>query len=210
MIMPYSRSLSGTFELTARKLVEPSVLAPPARHAFSLMNTWSSSLTLPAASSAETTYAVMTLVIDAGSTRSSAALSARICPVAKSMSTQLFALKAGGGGVGTLSAPGCGAFGVGRLGFAGVAAADALAAGGADCASWPCGVSCCCAAAGLRLACACWVAACPGAGARARQKVDNAAKDTTRKNVISGSVVSIGPRPGAGRTSIIHRHARRT
>jgi len=47
--------LSGTVWLTGRKLVEPSVPAPPPRHACSLMNTASSSLTLPWASSAETT-----------------------------------------------------------------------------------------------------------------------------------------------------------
>ena len=55
MIMPYSRSFSDTWLLSCRKLVEPSVPAPPPRQAFSLMVTLSSRWILPCASSADTT-----------------------------------------------------------------------------------------------------------------------------------------------------------
>ena len=55
MIMPYSRSFSGTWLLSLRKLVEPSVPAPPPRQACSLMVTGSVMWILPLAISAETT-----------------------------------------------------------------------------------------------------------------------------------------------------------
>src|SRR5579859_3239804 len=123
------------------------------------MNTWSSSLILPAASSAETTYAVMTFVIEAGSTRWSALASASTWPVAKSASTQLFAASDGGGGVGTLSAPGPGfgaEAGVGRL--LGAAFSDAAVVCCAGAAFALESVVCVCAAADFFL-CTGWVAA---------------------------------------------------
>src|SRR5688572_29299187 len=112
--MPYSRSLSGTVSLTGRKLVEPSVAAPPPRHACSLMCTGSSSLILPAASSDETTYEVMTLVMLAGATRVSASWEASTWPVRWSISTQLFAVSVGGGGTGVA---GCAATGTAGCGW---------------------------------------------------------------------------------------------
>src|SRR5687767_6935390 len=119
--MPYSRSLSGTVSLTGRKLVEPSVAAPPPRQACSLMCTGSSSLILPAASSDETTYDVMTLVMLAGATRVSPSCEASTWPVRWSISTQLFAVSVGGGGTGV----------------AGCAAGVGVAACG-----WGCGCGC--------------------------------------------------------------------
>src|SRR5690348_8342194 len=120
MIMPYRRSFNGTSESSLRKLVEPSVLAPPARQACSEMCTLSSMWILPALSSAATTYSVMILVSEAGARRASMLLDARIWPLAKSISTHACAFGCGAGGIGVCGIVGTGLGGVDGFGGNGV------------------------------------------------------------------------------------------